>query len=201
MYNRTLLISMLLSFSLTVHSLAQTNGPNDLADNFQPGNRLHNNIEQLQNNGITKLTAIAAAIDTSLLTQNNTLTEDAKLVVAFDLAIANDFYAQMLALNSLIDVTKILVELHSEKIAHVITLGVVLYPETAQEVYDGAALTGLIKPDDILAAVLQAGADPSSVSASLVTSRNADMPAAGNPLGVGIGAGGTGGGDITASKN
>jgi hypothetical protein len=78
-------------------------------------------------------------------------------------------------------------------------LGVVLYPDFAQEVLDAAVLTGIISPDDALIAALQAGANPASVS--LATAAGPAVPQPIEPIGVGIGGGGGGGGDPTASTN
>ena len=105
----------------------------------------------------------------------------------------------MVRVNSLIDVSKTLIEENPDRVIEVITLGVVLYPDFAQEVLDGAALTGVITPDDALIAALQAGADPASVS--LATASGAEVAAPIDPIGPGVGAGGTGGGDTTASTN
>lgn len=196
----SILLSLSLSFGLVGISFAQSSGQVFFGDDNQPGNRLHGNIVELIDNGLSKKNAINDAIDKALTYQDNTLPGEAKSAVAFDLPIANQFYDQMLDANSLIDVTQILINMHPEKIVHVITLGVILYPEFAQEVFDGAALTGLMDLDDILIAVLQAGADPTTVSAATAAGTQ-QTPTEAIPLGTGIGAGGTGGGDTTASTN
>ena len=201
MWLRQLLLMSVLIFAGTSFSGAQTSGNNYFGDKEQPGNRLHNNIMALVAQGDTTPVAITNAIDSSLTDTDNTLNGESKSAVAFDIPIANGFYGQMVVVNSLIDVTKTLIELHPEKIIHIITLGIVLYPEFAQEVFDGAALTGLMDIDDILVAALQAGADPSKISTATAAGSLTATPIGAPPLGAGIGAGGTGGGDTTASTN
>lgn len=170
---------------------------NLFGDEQQPGNRLHDEIVLLYTNGDKE--AIARAIDISLEADNTILGGEAKQAVAFDVAHANQFYVYMTQYNSLIEVTKRLMEAKPEMAVHTITLGVVLYPDYAQEIYDGAALTGIMNSDDLLVALLQAGADPTSISDATAAAGGA--PAVIAPLGAGIGAGGTGGGDTTASTN
>lgn len=165
----------------------------------QPGNRLHQDIEAMITAGMDASDAIANGIDASISEQATVLSPDAKSAVAFNLALSNSFYQEMLDSNSLIDVTKVLIEENPSLAVEVITLGIVLYPEFAQEVLDGAVLTGVISPDDALVAALQAGADPTLVT--LATAAGADAPSPIAPIGGGIGGGGAGGGDTTASTN
>lgn len=177
----------------------QINNASLYGDEVQPGNRLHDVVVQLMISGRTTPQAISGAIDLSMTEEDTTLTPDAKSAIAFNVLLSNDFYREMVVVNSLIDVTKTLIEENPGKVIEVITLGVVLYPDFAQEVLDGAALTGVITPDDALIAALQAGADPASVS--LATAAGAAVSEPVDPIGGGIGAGGTGGGDTTASTN
>ena len=177
----------------------QINSANLFGDEVQPGNRLHDVVVQLMVSGRTTPQAISGAIDQSMTEDDTTLTPDAKSAIAFNVTLSNDFYREMVVFNSLIDVSKTLIEENPGKVIEVITLGVVLYPDFAQEVLDGAALTGVITPDDALIAALQAGADPASVS--LATAAGAIVAEPIDPIGGGIGAGGSGGGDTTASTN
>ncbi|MGB3725234.1 MAG: hypothetical protein WA981_05665 [Glaciecola sp.] len=171
-------------------------------DDDQPGTRLHTNIATMVESGTPQSNAIVEAIQLSMTENDTTLTGEAKAAVAFDVDIANEFYEEMVAANSLIEVTKVLVENNPSKAVHVITLGAVLYPSFAQEVFDGAAISGAMNPDDVLVALLQAGADPTLVSSATAAGATAAGPVATIvPLGAGIGAGGTGGGDTTASTN
>ncbi|MDT0584074.1 MULTISPECIES: hypothetical protein [Alteromonadaceae] len=168
-------------------------------DEVQPGNRLHENVIELVNSGNTSVQAIAMAIASSMTEEDTTLNPDAKSAIAFNVPLSNDFYREMIVVNSLIDVTKVLIEEYPAKVIEVITLGVVLYPDFAQEVLDGAALTGAITPENALVAALQAGADPSLVSTATAAGVISTGPI--SPVGIGIGAGGAGGGDTTVSSN
>ncbi|MFW8592237.1 hypothetical protein ACOI22_15630 [Glaciecola sp. 2405UD65-10] len=180
---------------------AQDGAGTVFGDSDQPGTRLHNNIIAKVDAGIRPSEATIEAIQSALTESDTTLDGESKSAVAFDVAIATSFYDEMINANSLIEVTKVLVESNPDKAVHVITLGSVLYPDFAQEVFDGAALTGVMSPEDILVAVLQAGVDPTTVSDATAAGPGAGPGAGTVPLGAGIGAGGTGGGDTTASNN
>ncbi|MBT1452452.1 hypothetical protein KJ365_16335 [Glaciecola sp. XM2] len=186
---------MLFCFNATVAAQTATL----YGDETQPGNRLHDQVVILMAQGMDERSAIAQAIDDALQEESTILGGEAKSAVAFDEPHANFFYDEMVQANSLIEVIKILTEANNDKAVHTVTLGTVLYPDYAQDVFDGAALAGVMSPEDILVAVIQAGADPSTVS---------DAPAGGitptitiPPLGPGVGGGGGGGGDTTASTN
>ncbi|MFC4701989.1 hypothetical protein ACFO4O_17725 [Glaciecola siphonariae] len=185
----------------SANNIAHTS--NLFGDEKQPGNRLHDRIVELHT--AAHPTPIPQAIETVLQDDDTTLGGEAKQAVAFDVPHANAFYEHMTEHNSLIEVTKRLIEAKPDMAVHTITLGVVLYPDHAQEIYDGAALTGLLDSDDILVALLQAGADPTTVSDA--TAADGTFVSSGpstvtiSPLGAGVGAGGTGGGDTTASTN
>lgn len=196
---RFITCALLLSLSTFSVFAQQVTSVSLFGDEVQPGNRLHDVVVQLMETGSTTPQAISGAIDQSMTEEDTTLTPDAKSAVAFNVPLSNAFYREMVVLNSLIEVTKILIEDDPEKVIEVITLGVVLYPDFAQEVLDAAALTGVISPDDALIAALQAGANPASVS--LATASGPAVPQPIDPIGVGIGGGGGGGGDPTASTN
>ncbi|MBF7074880.1 hypothetical protein ISG33_15870 [Glaciecola sp. MH2013] len=169
-------------------------------DDVQPGNRLHENVILLVEQGESTDQAISLAIASSMTEDDTTLSPDAKSAVAFNVPLSNDFYREMVQVNSLIDVTKVLIEESPAKTIEIITLGIVLYPDFAQEVLDGAAITGAITPEDALVAALQAGADPSTVSTATAAGAAIETGPI-SPVGIGIGAGGGGGGDTTASTN
>jgi hypothetical protein len=190
-------LSLMMFVSITSAEIKHTE--NLFGNSDQPGHKLHQRIVEQHLQGAEKDAAINNAILTSLGDEDTLLGGKAKGAVAFDIEHADDFYQHMSTNNSLVDVTKRLIEQSPEKVVHTITLGVALYPDHAQEIFDGAALTGVLPPEDILVAAIQAGADPSIVS---------DAPAAGDdisinvpPVGAGVGAGGSGGGDTTASTN
>jgi hypothetical protein len=169
-------------------------------DENQPGNRLHDQIMLIETAGTPRLQAIGKGIDDSMDEDSTILGGEAKSAVAFDEPHVNVFYVEMVESNSLIEVIKVLSETYPDKVVHTITLGVVLYPDYAQDVFDGAALAGVMSPEDILVAVIQAGADPSTVS-DATAGGNLPGPGTVPPIGPGIGGGGPGGGDTTASTN
>lgn len=193
----SLIICLATFTSLAMQTIATTS---IFGDEVQPGNRLHENVVLLVDAGETTTQAIAKAIESSMTEEDTTLTPDAKSVIAFNVPLSNDFYREMVQVNSLIDVTKVLIEESPAKTIEIITLGIVLYPDFAQEVLDGAALTGAITPEDALVAALQAGADPSAVSTATAAGTAIETGPI-SPVGIGIGAGGGGGGDTTASSN
>lgn len=79
----------------------------------------------------------------------------------------------------------------------VVTIAILMFPEDANEIYNIALQMQAITEEDALLAVINAGVDPSTLTATAAG-------AAGNtfsPLGVGTGAAGAGGGDTTVSAN
>jgi len=196
---RFIICAVLLSLSSFSGLAQQVNITNLFGDEVQPGNRLHDVVIHLMDKGSTTPQAISGAIDQSMTENDTTLPPEAKSAVAFNVPLSNGFYREMVVVNSLIEVTKTLIEENPDRVIEVITLGVVLYPDFAQEALDGAALTGVINPDDALIAALQAGADPSTVSVATASGPSVPKPVV--PIGVGIGSGGSGGGDPTVSTN
>ena len=84
-----------------------------------------------------------------------------------------------------------------EQPAQVVTIAILMFPEDANEIYNIALQMQAIGEEDALLAVINAGVDPSTLTATAAG-------AAGNtfsPLGVGTGAAGAGGGDTTISAN
>tara|TARA_Y100001963_G_scaffold77635_1_gene107561 strand:- start:6579 stop:7148 length:570 start_codon:yes stop_codon:yes gene_type:complete len=84
-----------------------------------------------------------------------------------------------------------------EQPAQVVTIAILMFPEDANEIYNIALQMQVISEEDALLAVINAGVDPSTLTATAAG-------AAGNtfsPLGVGTGAAGAGGGDTTVSAN
>lgn len=84
-----------------------------------------------------------------------------------------------------------------EQAAQVVTIAILMFPEDANEIYNIALQMQVISEEDALLAVINAGVDPSTLTATAAG-------AAGNtfsPLGVGTGAAGAGGGDTTISAN
>ena len=198
---RRILLASMLSVVTAFSVVAQTAAPSLFGDNNQPGNKLHTNITAKVESGVNPSQAIIEVIESSITEDDTTLNGESKSAIAFDLPVSNQFYVEMMSTNSLIEVTKVLIESNPTKAVHIVTLGAVLYPDFAQEVFDGAALTGIMSNEDLLVVMLQAGVDPTSVSSATAAGTGAAPIAATVPLGAGIGAGGTGGGDTTASSN
>ena len=73
----------------------------------------------------------------------------------------------------------------------------IFFPESADEIYGIASQMGMLSEDDALLAAINAGIDPTTLTA---TAAGADGNAV-SPLGVGTGAAGAGGGDTTVSAN
>lgn len=191
-------ISCLMVMLLSVSTYAQ-DSLGLFGNSTQPGSRLHQQIANTIEDGTDKASAIEARITDAISEDAAVLDGESRAVVNFDIEMANQFYDQMVEVNSLAEVIKVLTEENPDKAVQIITLGTVLYPDFAQEVFDGALVAGVMTSDEILVAVIDAGADPTTISDATA----AGPTAAGNvaPLGAGVGAGGTGGGDTTASTN
>ena len=167
-------------------------------DSDQPGTRLHQQIVDQIGAGNDEQAAISESITSALSEESVVLDTSSKSAIALNIELAQTFFNTMLQENSLIEVTKVLLESNSEFAGQVVALGTYLYPDFAQEILDGAMLTGVMSNDDLLAIILASGADPATVSTATAA---AAAPVATAPIGAGIGGGGAGGGDTTASTN
>ncbi|GLR72875.1 hypothetical protein [Agaribacter marinus] len=168
-------------------------------DDNQPGTRIHKQILGDMDAGASQNDAVSNTIDIALEKNATILSAEAKSTVALDKELSASFFQEMLLSNSLIDAVKVLSELNAGKVVQVVTLAVQLYPNFAQEAIDGATLAGVIPAQDALLVALQAGADPSTITEAAAAGGEVTTLIA--PLGAGTGAGGTGGGDTTASTN
>ena len=187
-------VFMLLAGSFSV--FAQETGL--FGDDQQPGNRLHQQIVTSIEQGTSEAEAIQASIVDALTEESTILTTDSKIAVSVNINLSGEFYTQMLASNSLIEVTKVLIEENNALASQVVALGTYLYPDFAQEVVNGAILTGVITEEDAITIALASGADPTTITTATAA---AAAPVATPPIGAGIGGGGAGGGDTTASTN
>jgi hypothetical protein len=167
-------------------------------DAQQPGYKLHQEILSNIALGQNREESIYSTIISAVSEESSILTPEAKSALAFNTKLSSNFYAQMLLTNSLIESVKVLIEENSNLAANVVSIGTYLYPDFAQQVVNGAALSGSIEPNDALAIALASGADPSTVSTATAASGS---PTPTSPIGSGIGGGGSGGGDTTASSN
>ncbi|MGQ8365247.1 hypothetical protein [Glaciecola sp. 1036] len=199
MFRRNFLLFVFVIFSGI--SVAQEPVSSPFGDPSQPGTNLHSEILASIENGKQAQPAVNDAIASSLEETATIVDAESKSILAFDLPHAQAFFLEMIESNSLLEVIKVVTEEFPEKAVQTITLGVTLYPDYAQEVYDGAALAGVMSPEDILIAAIQAGANPANVSDATAAGPAAGPDVAVTPLGAGVGAGGTGGGDTTASTN
>ncbi len=194
---KKLIISILVMCSISFNALAQ----NVYSDTSQPGSLLYDDILEVVYQGYTNKQAINFVIAQSITANDDTLTLKTKSGIAFDIPLAEVFYQHMLDEKSLINVTKILIESFPDKIIQIVTLSVVLYPDFAQEVLDGLAITGISITDDIVVAAAQAGADTNIMTSNLDASSVVQNAYLSKPLGTGVGSGGTGAGDATVSSN
>ena len=168
-------------------------------DENQPGRSIHLEIVALINNGVALNDAVSQTIAKVTREEDTLISGTARLVVGLNKGISVNFMRNMVNSNKLSDTTKGSIETFPGDAANVVQLAVTLYPNFAQEVIDSAITTGEIEPNDALLAAIAAGADPPSVSSATAAGGNVEV--AGTPAGTGVGAGGAGGGDTTASTN
>lgn len=84
-----------------------------------------------------------------------------------------------------------------EQAAQVVTITILMFPENASEIYNIALQMQIINENDALLAVINAGVDPSTLTATAAGATANTV----TPLGTGTGAAGSGGGDTTISAN
>lgn len=175
-------------------------------DPAQPGFQLQQQIIDQMEQGDNFVEALSQVMNDAINPSRTILTDTAFSAVDNDFDLAVDFMQLMALTNDLSPVVIELMNLFPEFAEQNIGLGVSLYPDYAQDVLNAAAQTATIDPDSALLAALDAGADPTDVSsaaaAGLAQPANVGIIApTAAPLGAGIGAGGTGGGDTTTSAN
>lgn len=84
-----------------------------------------------------------------------------------------------------------------EQASQIFTIAILMFPEDANEIYNIALQMQVISEEDALLAVINAGVDPSTLTATAAGAAGTTF----SPLGVGTGAAGAGGGDTTISAN
>ena len=168
-------------------------------DDNQPGHTIHSAIATMIESGATLDDAVKQTIANVTREDDALISGTARLVVGLNKEISANFMRNMVDFNKLTDSTKGSIEAFPGDAGEIIRLAVTLYPSFAQEVIDSAITTGEIEPNDALLAAISAGADPTTVSAG--TAAGANVAVTTTPAGTGVGAGGTGGGDTTASTN
>jgi hypothetical protein len=165
---------------------------------LQPGYTIHLGLLREIELGSDSSAAITSVIN-GTLNQNETA-EPVKTRLRDDATLVSTFYQLMLETNNLVEAIKVLSETQPDKAVQVVSLGTTLYPDFVQAIAEGAALAGILSEEEVLLAVINAGGDPSLIAQATATgSQNTGLAIA--PIGTGIGAGGTGGGDTTASEN
>lgn len=187
-------------------SAAQLRENRLFGDPTQPGYQLQQQIIDQMEQGDNFVEALSQVMNDAINPTRTILNDSAFSAVDNDFDLAVDFMQLMALTNELSPVVIELMNLFPEFAEQNIRLGVSLYPDYAQDVLNAAAQTATIDPDSALLAALDAGADPTDVSsaaaAGLAPAANVGIIApTAAPLGAGIGAGGTGGGDTTTSAN
>lgn len=168
----------------------------------QPGYQIQMAIYQMMRSGVTVNEAVLDVIN-RVVSENGVISDAvAATAVANDIKLSQDFVLDIAQLTALIDATKKTIVDNPEKLNEIVSLGVALYPMYAQDIITAASLTGEISEDDAVLLAIAAGADPTTITSATAAAAAGGVPAlAATPLGSGIGAGGTGGGDTTASTN
>lgn len=192
-----------LSLGMSLSAIAQDSVPGQIeifGNPQQPGYKLHTAVSVMVSDGEAVDTATAAVLNSALGENATMLSPSARSAVLANSDISIEFVQGMYNKNDLFEATKTTIERFPTNSVEVITLGVSLYPDFAQTIIDAAVLTGEIDPNDALIAAITAGADPTAVSVATAAGAG-ELAATAAPLGAGIGAGGTGGGDTTASSN
>lgn len=175
-------------------------------DPSQPGFQLQQQMIDRMEQGANFVDALTQVMNEAITPSRTILNDTAFNAVDNNFDLAVDFVQLMALTNDLGPVVIELMNLFPEFANENIGISVSLYPDYAQDVLNAAAQTAAIDPDSALLAALDAGADPSAVSAASAAGIAGPAGAGliaptASPLGAGIGAGGTGGGDTTASVN
>lgn len=166
----------------------------------QPGYQIQRAIFDLFDTGVDLQLAteriVADVIDNAAVISD----QIAMVTMADRPALAKQFVYVIAQYTQLGEATKQSILEAPESIDDIITLGVALYPDSVQEIITAATMTGEITEPQAILVALAAGADPTLIGATAAGADGISTFAAA-PLGSGIGAGGTGGGDTTASSN
>jgi pyrimidine operon attenuation protein/uracil phosphoribosyltransferase len=165
----------------------------------QSGTRVHQAINDLVLRGTPEKISILSVIDQAIANEAVNLLSPAALTsTRRNKATILAFMANMVEVNDLFPATKLSIEDKPDDTVNIINVGVVLYPDFAQEVINAAVITGEIDSNEALLAALAAGADPTTVSEA--TAAGGAISRAGLPID-GIGGGGNGNDDPSASNN
>ncbi len=177
----------------------------ELRNNFfgnpkQPGTQLNQAIFKITEKGYTDKQAITFSINEVISNANSKQTESIKQNLASDIPMSEMFFSEMMATSDLIYATKVVTESNPDKLVQAIRLTTSLYPDYVQEIYSAVLMTGLLPSQSIKNIFVEMGIDADSLN-PLVSAQISNSAIINPPLGVGIGSGGTGAGDITVSSN
>ncbi|MDO6712196.1 hypothetical protein Q4567_15785 [Aliiglaciecola sp. 2_MG-2023] len=171
-------------------------------DPSQPGYQIQLAIFGLVDQGMSIVDANRQVLKNIIRNENSVVSGEAQKLVSQNFVVSKELIGDLSNVTDLSDATKLAIETLPDDVDSIVSLGVTLYPDYAQEVITAATLTGEISGEDAMLLAIAAGADPSSIStATAATAANAVIAATPTPLGAGIGAAGAGGGDSTASIN
>ncbi len=203
---RNTLISIVLCWSaVSLTAWAQQTSQLDEAGIYgnieQPGYQLQQSIKSEVKSGKKLALACESVLQKALQEDAGILNPTAYDVVVGWPALSLSFINNIAQVALMPEGIKMTIEDNPGRAENVITLGIALYPDYAQEIVNAAILSGELSPEDALLAALSAGADPALVSVATAAGLADDVAAAPAPIGVGVGAGGSGGGDTTASTN
>lgn len=166
----------------------------------QSGYRIHRAINNLILQGTPLNVAISNVIEGAITNEGSgLLSSEAFTSTKTYKAIAVAFMSNMVTTNDLFAATKSSIENKPDDTNNIIDVSVVLYPDFAQEIINAAVMTGQIDSNQALLAAIAAGADPTTVSEA--TAAGAPLVAAAGLPVDGIGGGGTGNEDDSASNN
>ncbi len=170
----------------------------------QPGFKIQVAIFNLVNQGFSLKSASAETIE-EILTGGAIISDPlAFAAISERKQLTIDFVHFIAQLTSPLDATKEAIQNNPQQLEDIITLGITLYPQNARDILNAATMTGEISINDAFLIAIGAGLDPTLIASSTAAGgiEGTTIPLFSvTPLGSGIGAGGTGGGDTTASTN
>lgn len=183
-----ILFSTFVSFSFAIQE-----------DESQPGKSIEEEVKEQIDSGAIASLAVEQIMRKAITEDSTVVDPETKSIIAFDLPLAESLMLEIVTTGSVVSSIKALMEIESSKAIQIVTLGLQLYPKFSDQVLKGALLADVLTKEDLYVVALQTGVDPSNL---LQETASGDNPIGILiPLGAGIGAAGTGGGETTASSN
>ncbi|TRY32845.1 hypothetical protein [Aliiglaciecola sp. M165] len=171
-------------------------------DPTQPGYQIQQQIFTLVEQGMSIVDASKVVMNEIKSDDNSIIGGESRRLLIEVGSLSDAFIEDIALVTNLSDATRVAIAEFPDSVENIVTMGVTLYPDYAQDVINAAALSGEISDADALLLAIAAGADPTTVSTATASGAAAGaIVATPTPLGPGIGAGGSGGGDTTASTN